>query len=105
MPQSSDNLSACGPTLRVPAASSGRAGAPGGRPPAPEAESARALLRRFRVSHALSEAEAKYYLSLADGDFDAASRELAQDLEVERRLGGSTVASAAAAAAGAGSVI
>ena len=102
MPQSSDNLSACGPTLRVPAAASGRAGAPSGRPAAPEAESARAVLRRFRVAHALLEAEAKYYLSLCDGDFDAASRELAQDLEVERRLGGSGAAAAAAGGSGVG---
>jgi hypothetical protein len=59
-------------------------------------------MRRFRVVHGLAEAEARYYLSLADGDFDAASRELAQDLEVERKLGGGGAAAAAATAGGGG---
>jgi hypothetical protein len=87
IPFTSDNLHSCGPTLRIPMGGKSAFGAGASPPSENKEESERAVLRRFRVTHGLEEAEAKYYLSIGDGDFEKATKELQHDLSVESKLG------------------
>jgi hypothetical protein len=91
IPFTSDNLHSCGPTLRIPMGGKSAFGAGASPPSENKEESERAVLRRFRVTHGLEEAEAKYYLSIGDGDFEKATKELQHDLSVESKLGLSTI--------------
>jgi len=84
IPFTSDNLHSCGPTLRIPLGGKSEIG--DGKTNETKEESDRAILRRFRVTHNLEEAEAKYYLSLCDNDFEKATIELKNDLNVEAKL-------------------
>lgn len=87
IPFTSDNLHSCGPTLRIPVGGKSGFGTATVSSENKE-ESERALLRRFRVTHGLEEAEAKYYLSIGEGDFEKATKELQNDLNIESKLGG-----------------
>jgi len=84
IPFTSDNLHSCGPTLRIPLGGKSEIG--DGHSTQTKEESDRAILRRFRVTHNLEEAEAKYYLSLCDNDFEKATIELQNELNVEAKL-------------------
>lgn len=87
IPFTSDNLHSCGPTLRIPVGGKSGFGTATVSSENKE-ESERAILRRFRVTHGLEEAEAKYYLSIGEGDFEKATKELQNDLNIESKLGG-----------------
>ena len=84
IPFTSDNLHSCGPTLRIPLGGKSEIG--DGHSIQTKEESDRAILRRFRVTHNLEEAEAKYYLSLCNNDFEKATIELQNDLNIEAKL-------------------
>jgi hypothetical protein len=88
----SDNLATCGRELRIPV---------GARAPLPTTRDApdprAATLRAFRVSHRLSEPEARYYLEDAGWDSGLAAAALAQDLAFETRNPGAVGALVAGA--------
>jgi len=87
IPFTSDNLHSCGPTLRIPVGGKSGFGTAATVSAENKEESERAILRRFRVTHGLEEAEAKYYLSIGEGDFEKATKELQNDLNIESKLG------------------
>lgn len=87
----SDNIATVG-VLRIPVGKVLSAPAGTGK------ESERAILRRFRNTHGVTEAEAKYYLSEHAFNYDKATDELQRDLAFERQSGAAVEMVTAAAA-------